>query len=191
MASCHFVVHFGVDGGAQSRRAPWYHHHRRTAEEVLDDHCSPPIGELVQSDAGKRLRRAPDFLTTHSESIVRQLNTAELYLVSKVGRQNQGKPRRIGRCDKPRLPLDTAWLANLFDGAAMVKVGLIVEGESENWWWSRRCFSSGCTTMIAPLVTPVIDAKGGGNLLPQHIEPFIHSPGRSAGVETDCCPHRC
>ena len=109
------------------------------------------IGELVQLMRENASAEHPIFLTTHGESIVRQLNTAELYLVSKLDGKTKVSPAELAGVDKTQIPLDTAWLANLFDGGlAMVKVGFIVEGESENWWWSRRCFSSGCTTMIAP-----------------------------------------
>ena len=46
---------------------------------------------------GKRLRRG--FLTTHSESIVRQLNTAELYLVSKVDGKTKVSPAELAGVD--------------------------------------------------------------------------------------------
>lgn len=54
----------------------------------------------------------------------------------------------------------------------MVKVGFIVEGESEKLVVESPMFQQWLHDHDCTLVTPVIDAKGGGNLLPQHIEPF-------------------
>lgn len=64
----------------------------------------------------------------------------------------------------------------------MVKVGFIVEGDSEKLvvespLFQQWLYDHGCT-----LVTPVINAKGGGNLLPQHIEPYIQQLNH-AGAE--------
>ncbi len=74
------------------------------------------IGELVQLMRENASAEHPIFLTTHSESIVRQLNTAELYLVSKVDGKTKVSPAELAGVDKTQIPLDTAWLANLFDG---------------------------------------------------------------------------
>lgn len=64
----------------------------------------------------------------------------------------------------------------------MVKVGFIVEGESEKLVVESPMFQQWLHDHDCTLVTPVIDAKGGGNLLPQHIEPFIQRLSH-AGVE--------
>jgi hypothetical protein len=58
----------------------------------------------------------PIFLTTHSESIVRSLETPELYFVSKADGKTQVQTATSACVDKKQIPLDTAWLSNLFDG---------------------------------------------------------------------------
>lgn len=55
----------------------------------------------------------------------------------------------------------------------MVKVGFIVEGETEKVIIESDKFKEFLLNNDYELVTPVIDAKGGGNLLPNNIEPFI------------------
>lgn len=55
----------------------------------------------------------------------------------------------------------------------MVKVGFIVEGETEKIIIESDKFKEFLLNNDYELVTPVIDAKGGGNLLPSNIEPFI------------------
>lgn len=55
----------------------------------------------------------------------------------------------------------------------MVKVGFIVEGETEKIIIESDKFKAFLNQNQYELVHPVIDAKGGGNLLPEHIEPFI------------------
>lgn len=55
----------------------------------------------------------------------------------------------------------------------MVKVGFIVEGETEKVIIESNKFKEFLSNNNYELVTPVIDAKGGGNLLPNNIEPFI------------------
>jgi predicted ATPase len=74
------------------------------------------IGELVLLMRENASAEHPIFLTTHSESIVRQLNTAELYLVSKVDGKTEVSPAELAGVDKTQIPLDTAWLTNLLDG---------------------------------------------------------------------------
>lgn len=74
------------------------------------------IGELVQLMRESASARHPVFLTTHSESIVRNLETSELYLVAKVEGKTQVKAALPAGVDKAQIPLDTAWLTNLFDG---------------------------------------------------------------------------
>lgn len=58
----------------------------------------------------------PIILTTHSESVVRALELDELYLVSKENGATQIRSVKSTSVDKRQIPLDTAWLTNLFDG---------------------------------------------------------------------------
>ncbi len=51
----------------------------------------------------------------------------------------------------------------------MVKVGFIVEGDTEKVIVESPAFSAWLTANGITLCHPVIDAKGGGNLLPQNI----------------------
>ncbi len=55
----------------------------------------------------------------------------------------------------------------------MVKVGFIVEGDSERTVIESAAFEQFLKDHDFELVRPVIDAKGGGNLLPQNIGAFI------------------
>lgn len=55
----------------------------------------------------------------------------------------------------------------------MVKVGFIVEGDSEKIIIESSYFENFLSQKGYELVKPVINAKGGGNLLPQNIGPFI------------------
>jgi hypothetical protein len=55
----------------------------------------------------------------------------------------------------------------------MVRVGFIVEGDCERIVVESSKFKKLLTDAGYELVTPVIDAKGGGNLLPHNIEAFI------------------
>ncbi|HFT4761043.1 DUF4276 family protein [Pseudomonas aeruginosa] len=55
----------------------------------------------------------------------------------------------------------------------MVKAGFIVEGASERIVVESPMFRGLLRACGYELVTPVVDAKGGGNLLPQNIEAFI------------------
>ncbi len=55
----------------------------------------------------------------------------------------------------------------------MVKVGFIVEGNTEKIVINSQEFKSFLKDMNLDIVDPVIDANGNGNLLPQNIEPFI------------------
>lgn len=54
-----------------------------------------------------------------------------------------------------------------------IKVGFIVEGGSEKVIVESTQFRDFLDSNGYELVTPVIDAKGGGNLLPQNINVFI------------------
>lgn len=55
----------------------------------------------------------------------------------------------------------------------MVKVGFIVEGDTEKIIVESKAFGSWLTAQNIQLCEPVIDAKGGGNLLPQNIGPMV------------------
>lgn len=74
------------------------------------------IGELVSLMRDSASVEHPIFLTTHSESVVRSLETDELYFVSKPEGRTQARCAATAGVDKARIPLDTAWLTNLFDG---------------------------------------------------------------------------
>jgi len=55
----------------------------------------------------------------------------------------------------------------------MVKVGFIVEGATEKIIIESENFNLWLKSNDIELVSPVMDAKGGGNLLPKYIEPMI------------------
>ncbi|QXI31149.1 AAA family ATPase [Pseudomonas vanderleydeniana] len=74
------------------------------------------IGELVQLMRDSASVKHPIFLTTHSESIVRNLETPELYFVSKQDGKTRTQAASKAGVKKEQIPLDTAWLTNLFDG---------------------------------------------------------------------------
>lgn len=57
----------------------------------------------------------------------------------------------------------------------MVKVGFIVEGASEKIVVESEKFRQFLEKNGFKLADPVIDVKGAGNLLPDHIEPFIET----------------
>ncbi|MGC6371138.1 AAA family ATPase [Pseudomonas sp. K2I15] len=74
------------------------------------------IGELVALMRDNATVDHPVFITTHSESVVRNLNPEELWLVNKLEGRTNVKCAAESRVDKKQIPLDTAWLTNLFDG---------------------------------------------------------------------------
>lgn len=74
------------------------------------------IGELVQLMRDNASKDHPIIITTHSESVVRNLEPKELWFVSKVEGKTQLKHASDAGVDKKKIPLDTAWLTNLFDG---------------------------------------------------------------------------
>lgn len=55
----------------------------------------------------------------------------------------------------------------------MVKVGFIVEGSTEKIVIESQHFQTWAIEQGIEIISPVIDAEGGGNLLPQNIEPMI------------------
>lgn len=55
----------------------------------------------------------------------------------------------------------------------MVKVGFIVEGGTEKVLVESSAFKQWLAENGIELINPVLDAEGGGNLLPKHIEPMI------------------
>lgn len=74
------------------------------------------IGELIQLMRDNSNTTHPIFITTHSESVVRNLELDELYFVSKINGRSVLKSASEAGIDKRKIPLDTAWLTNLFDG---------------------------------------------------------------------------
>lgn len=61
----------------------------------------------------------------------------------------------------------------------MVRVAFIVEGASEKMLIESKGFRDWATQIGVVVCDPVIDAKGGGNLLPQNVEPMIDQVKRS------------
>lgn len=55
----------------------------------------------------------------------------------------------------------------------MVKLGFIVEGDSEKVVVESVAFQGWLESSGITVIRPVINAKGGGNLLPQNIEPMV------------------
>lgn len=74
------------------------------------------IGELVQLMRENASVEHPVFITTHSESVVRNLDLEELWLVNKEEGKSKVKCASESAVNKKEIPLDTAWLTNLFDG---------------------------------------------------------------------------
>lgn len=67
----------------------------------------------------------------------------------------------------------------------MVKIGFIVEGSTESIIVNSPAFIAFLQNNGFELVTPVVDAKGGGNLLPKYVENFVGTL-RQAGAEKIC-----
>lgn len=61
----------------------------------------------------------------------------------------------------------------------MVKVGFIVEGDSEKIMIESPAFRQWAQAQGLEICSPVINAKGGGNLLPQHMGPMLAQLARS------------
>lgn len=61
----------------------------------------------------------------------------------------------------------------------MVKVGFIVEGDSEKVLIESAGFKNWASDQGLEICSPVINAKGGGNLLPHHIKPMLAQIERS------------
>lgn len=74
------------------------------------------IGELVALLRANATVEHPILITTHSESVVRNLETSELWLVEKQDGKTRLKSAAQSGVSKSEIPLDTAWLTNLFDG---------------------------------------------------------------------------
>lgn len=62
----------------------------------------------------------------------------------------------------------------------MVRVGFIVEGDTEKIVVESSAFQSWAKSQGIEICSPVIDAKGGGNLLPQNIVPMVMQLKRSS-----------
>ncbi|EKO3522624.1 AAA family ATPase [Vibrio fluvialis] len=74
------------------------------------------IGELVHLMRENSNIKHPILLTTHSESVVRNLELNELFFVGKKDGKTHIHSAEHSGIDKKEIPLDTAWLTNLFDG---------------------------------------------------------------------------
>jgi len=64
----------------------------------------------------------------------------------------------------------------------MVKLGFIVEGKTEKLVIESDSFKKWLAASGCERINPVLDANGGGNLLPQHIEPMVNLL-KGAGAE--------
>lgn len=74
------------------------------------------IGELIGFMREHASINHPIILTTHSESVVRELELDELFFVSKENGKTKIKSVKNSVVDKNKIPLDTAWLTNVLDG---------------------------------------------------------------------------
>lgn len=74
------------------------------------------IGELIGFMREHASTHHPIILTTHSESVVRELELDELFFVSKEQGNTHIKSVKNSGVDKTKIPLDTAWLTNTLDG---------------------------------------------------------------------------
>ena len=62
----------------------------------------------------------------------------------------------------------------------MVRLGFIVEGDSEKILVESAGFKSWANAQGLEICSPVINAKGGGNLLPHHMGPMLTQLARTA-----------
>lgn len=74
------------------------------------------IGELIGFMREYASISHPIILTTHSESVVRELELNELFFVSKENGKTKIKSVKDSGVNKKEIPLDTAWLTNMFNG---------------------------------------------------------------------------
>jgi hypothetical protein len=61
----------------------------------------------------------------------------------------------------------------------MVKLGFIVEGDTEKIMIESAGFRNWANAQGLEICSPVINAKGGGNLLPQHMGPMMATLAKS------------
>jgi hypothetical protein len=61
----------------------------------------------------------------------------------------------------------------------MVKLGFIVEGDTEKIMIESAKFRDWANAQGLEICSPVINAKGGGNLLPQHMAPMMATLAKS------------
>lgn len=74
------------------------------------------IGELIGFMREHASINHPIILTTHSESVVRELELDELFFISKENGKTKIKSVKNSVVDKNKIPLDTAWLTNMLNG---------------------------------------------------------------------------
>jgi predicted ATPase len=74
------------------------------------------ISQLVSLMRENASTEHPVFITTHSESVIRNCNANELWLVNKVEGKTCIKNAGAMDIDLGDLKLDMAWLMNMFDG---------------------------------------------------------------------------
>jgi len=74
------------------------------------------IAELINLIRDNSTNDHPFFITTHNESVVRSAKIEELWLISKAEGKTQIKNAKVNSVDLDTMPLDTAWLMNMFSG---------------------------------------------------------------------------
>lgn len=74
------------------------------------------IGELMSLMRSLSGDKHMILLTTHSESVVRNAEISEIYFAEKPESNTSIRSVANSGVDKTQIPLDTAWLSNLFDG---------------------------------------------------------------------------
>ena len=58
----------------------------------------------------------PIIITTHSESVIRKSRAERAVVCQQARGENPTKHASDAGIDKKEIPLDTAWLMNMFDG---------------------------------------------------------------------------
>ncbi len=76
------------------------------------------IAELIGFIRESVTSEHPFIITTHNESVVRSANINELWLISKIKGKTSIKNAAMNSVDIEDMPLDKAWLMNMFSGGS-------------------------------------------------------------------------